>query len=1103
MKKSIVYPITLYLLSCFNLLAVEDKIILDKNGKELFNLRFFNEGEKIEDKDTEMTSTYSLNSEEKKTILDAGKYWRDILGSSNSSPSILFVRTYEDENATAQSPIVEKGEAKGMTELQAKILGKSFDYTSGDPVALIQIGKMNFKTGVPSALPNVGDADLYGTAVHELGHALGIYGTAGFDENKKQAKFEDVLTVFDKGLIDSKGRKISETTGVISYRDANGNVVGNPNTDFDASENVYFTGKNVAEVLKDSSLKGVPINIGLEGDKTPVPELSHLEMDRGLMSHQSYRNYSTFMEAELAVLQDIGYNIDRRNFFGYSVYGNNLDISNNNGYFLRDEKGEKYIEGKANTASYGVGLHVYGNNNKIIQKADLLTSGTAGTGIRIDGVKNKITVDKDIKINADGDYGTGMLVAYGKEHDVTNNGEIKARGKGGIGVRFDFGTNALGKDVAYVGSYILSADGKDFSNSLAHINDESLKPNEVNGALVENFNTSGHIEGKNASLYMSDNAYVKNINIFDGAVLKGDIISMYKPKMLFNNSSIATETNLNLGLDKNNINKSDDSFSFRFDDNIVGKNIVLNIKGGNSSLNGNNEILRGVIDDKAVLSGNAKYTIAKDENFINRGTISPGNTIGKIVIKGNYIQENDGKIDVDFDGNGNHDILEIIGDAHFSANSSMKLTPQKSYYAKTTKLNTDEFLKVTGKKDGEINNLILDNRIFTSSSTIKSVAFDSTSSQMTVLRNENAYSRFSQNKNIKDFSKVIDEISNQASGSIKDFIGALDFSPSATISSALSQATPNIYGNNIISTFDAEKVYSSYMRNHLMAKNNYEENELYAFGELFYKDNWQKGTDYLMGYNYRDKGVITGIEKAYDDNFVLGSHLLFSQSILTGHTVNTPEIKSKSILLGVHGKYYPDYGRSGYLYGMIRAGIQENKLNNNIEFGEYRTNTNNDWKALNGSSVFGFGKDIEYEKFTITPLVELGYGILKTEKVRGNNLGINIDSKTYHSVYSKMGGKLSSKQIFIGENTKVGGNILMTYNHDYINDYYIVGDIDKNKNSNFKIKTKRPAKDYITLQGGATFTVRDNLDITIGIGTDLFKRKSSSVNTSLSFEWKF
>lgn len=1103
MKKSIVYPITLYLLSCFNLLAVEDKIILDKNGKELFNLRFFDKGEKLEFKGEKEESTYSLNSEEKKVILDAGKYWRDILSTNNSSPSIMFVQTYEDENATAQSPVVEKGEAKGMTELQAKILGKSFDYISSNPVALIQIGKMNFKTGIPSALPNVEGADLYGATVHELGHALGIYGTADFDENKKQAKFGDVLTVFDEGLIDNKGRKVSETTGVIAYRDTNGNVVGNPNTDFDASENVYFTGKNVAEVLKDSSLKGVPINTRLEGGKTPVPELSHLEMDRGLMSHHPYSNYSTFMEAELAVLQDIGYNIDRKNFFGYSVYGSNLNINNDNGYFLRDEKGEKYIVGKANTASYGIGLHVYGNNNKIVQKADLLTSGTVGTGIRIDGVKNKITIDKGIKINADGNYGTGMLVAYGKEHNITNNGEIKARGEEGVGVRFDFGTGSNGKHIAYLGSYILSADGKDFSNSLDQIDNESLKPSEINGALVENFNTSGYIEGKNASLYMSSNAYVKNINIFDGAVLKGDIISIYKPKMLFNNSSITTETNLNLGLDKNNINKSDGDFYFRFDDNIIGKNIVLNIKGGHSSLNGNNEILRGIIDKEAILSGNAQYTIAKDENFINKGTISPGNTIGRMVIKGNYMQENDGKIDIDFDGNGNHDILEIIGDAHFSANSSMKLTPQKSYYGETTKLNTDEFLKVAGKKDGKINNLIFDNHIFASSSTIKSVTFDSTSSQMTVLRNENAYSKFSQNKNIKDFSKVIDKISNQASGPIKDFVGALDFSSPATISSALSQVTPNIYGNNIISTFDAEKVYSSYMRNHLIVKNNYEENELYTFGELFYKDNWQKGTDYLMGYNYKDQGVITGIEKAYDKNFVLGSHLLFSQSILKGHTVNTPEIKSKSILLGVHGKYYPDYGRSGYLYGMIRAGIQENKLNNNIEFDEYRINTNSNWKALNGSSVFGFGKDIEYTKFTITPLIELGYGILKTEKISGNNLGINIDSKTYHSVYSKMGGKLSSKQIFIGENTKVGGNILMTYNHDYINDYYIVGDIDKNKNSNFKIKTKRPAKDYITIQGGATFTVRDNLDITIGIGTDLFKRKSSSVNTSLSFEWKF
>ncbi|WP_308009212.1 autotransporter outer membrane beta-barrel domain-containing protein [uncultured Fusobacterium sp.] len=1093
------YLTILYLLSFFNLSAIEDQLILDKNGKELFNLRFFGEGEKIKLEDLEEISTYSLNSEEKKAILGAGKYWKDILNTNNSSLSKIFIYTSNVENASAYSPNIEDGIAKGMTQLQAKILGKPFDYTSGEPVALIEIGKMNFKTGVPSVLPNVVGADLYGTMVHELGHALGISGTAIFDKDTNQAKFEDIPSIFDKGLIDNRGRKISETTGIISYIDNDRNTIGNPNTDFDASGNVYFTGKNVAEVLKDSSLKGVPINVRLEGD-TPIPELSHLEMDRGLMSHQPYSNYSTFMEAELAVLQDIGYSIDRRNFFGYSVYGDNLNINNYNGYFLRDEKGEKYIVGRANTASYGVGLHVYGSNNEIVQKADILTSGMAGTGIRVDGVKNKITVDKNIKINVDGDYGTGILVAYGKEHNITNNGEIRARGNQGIGVRFDFGTGSNGKHTAYLGSYILSAEGKDFSNSLALIDNESLKVNEVDGALVENFNTSGYIEGKNASLYMSDNAYVKNINIFDGAVLKGNIVSMYNPKTLFNNNNIATETNLNLGVDKNNLNKGDSNFSFRFDDNIIGKNIVLNIKGGKSSLNGNNEILRAVINDGAILSGNAQYTLDENENFINKGTISPGNMIGKIVIKGNYKQENDGKINIDFDGNGNHDILEIIGNAYFSTNSSMKLTPQKSYYSKSLKIDRNEFLKVVGIKNGEINNLVFDDNIFTSSPTIKSAAFDSSSSQMTVLRNENPYSRFSQNRNTKDFAKAIDRISDQASGPIKDLIGALDFSSSAAISSALSQATPNIYGNNIITTFEAEKEYSAYMRNQLMTENNYEKNKSYAFGKLFYKDSWQKGTGYLMGYDYRDQGVITGIEKAYDDNLILGTHLLFSQSILKGHTVNTPKIKSKNILLGVHGKYYPDYGKTGYLYGIIRGGIQENKLSNNIKFDEYKNNTNSDWKVINGSSVLGFGKDIEYKRFTVTPLIELGYGILKTENTKDSNLGINIDSKTYHSVYSKVGGKLSSSKILIGENTKVSGNILMTYNHDYINDYYVTGNIDKNKNSNFKIKTKRPDKDYITIQGGTTFSVKDNFDITLEIGTDLFKHKSTSVNTSLTFE---
>lgn len=1106
MKKNIFYSIIFILLSFSNLLAVDSQIVTGKNGKDLFNFKFFDKGEEAEDFNGSKISTYTLNSEEKKAVLDAGKYWSEVLNTDNALLSTINVYTLNDANAYATSITVEKGDAKGMMELQAKILGKSFNPHLGEAVATIGIGIMGFKTGAPSNLPNAEGVNLYGTIVHEIAHTLGIMSTANFYEDEK-FRFGDVLSNFDKGLIDNNDRKISDTTG-ISYIDNNGNLIGNPETDFDASANVYFVGKNVDEVLKDSSLEGVPVNVGLEGyyDELPLaPELSHLEMDRGLMSHQQYRSYTTFMEAELAVLQDIGYTIDRRNFFGYSVYGNDSTIDNYNGYFLRDEKGEKYITGKYNTASYGVGLHVYGSRNNIVQKADLLTSGIAGIGIRIDGVGNKITVDRGIKVNADGDYGTGILVAYGKEHNITNNGEIKARGNQGIGVRFDFGSNTLGKDWAYMGSYILFLSKEDCSKpeNLEYAEINGLKLGEINGALVENFNTSGYIEGKYASLYMSENAYVKNINVFDGAVLKGNIISMYKPKMEFGNNTITTETNLNLGLDKNDTSKGDSNFSFKFDDNIIGKNIVLNMAGGTSSLNGQNEILRVVVKDGAVLKGNARYILEENGSFVNKGTVAPGNSIGKMIIEGNYSQEDNGKLNIEFDGNGNHDVLEIVGNASFSSGSSMTMTPLKSYYGESMKIDKDQFLKVTGTQNGNIDNLTFDDKIFASSSTIKKVDFDFSTSKITVLREENPYSRFSENRNAENFAKAIDRISNQASGSIKDFIGALDFASPSVVSSALSQATPDIYGNNIIATFESEKEHSGYIRNHLLAEKNYEKNKSYAFGKLFYRENWQKGTRYLMGYDYRDQGVITGIEKEYNEGLILGTHLLYSQSVLKGHAVNTPKIKSKNILLGVHGKYYLNYANTSYLYGMIRGGVQDNKLTNNIEFNEYRNNTNSHWKALTASSVLGIGKDIEYKNFTVTPLIELGYSILKPEKAKEDNLGINIDSKIYHSVYSKVGGKLSSNKILIGENTKVNGNILMAYNHDYINSYHIDGDIAQNRNSNFRIKSKRPDKDYVTIQGGTTFTVRDNLDVTLEVGTDLFRQKSSSVNTSLTFEWKF
>ena len=129
------------------------------------------------------------------------------------------------------------------------------------------------------------------------------------------------------------------------------------------------------------------------------PELGHIELARSMMSHQSYRSYNNFIEAELAILQDIGYNIDRKNFFGRSIYNDHLTLINDQGFSKR-ENGQ-YVNGY-NSSTMGIGLHVFGSYNDITQRGNIWTDGSGAVGIRVDGIQDKITVAKDTEIHGDG-----------------------------------------------------------------------------------------------------------------------------------------------------------------------------------------------------------------------------------------------------------------------------------------------------------------------------------------------------------------------------------------------------------------------------------------------------------------------------------------------------------------------------------------------------------------------------------------------------------------------------------------------------------------------------------------------------------------------------
>ena len=581
--------------------AMEEEIV-SYGGYDIFRVQYFDlaDREKLEENKIDLWNlVYSYNAAMKKSIRGAFEQWAEILyrnGKNMKQPG-LFVVGADDEagNASAGSSAMVVDSNGINTYISADnfldvfqnglecgdldLFNNKYDINS-----ILAFGHVSIGKNLGANLANNGAyygwiyepltqqqqsesaVSLRAVLYHEIAHALGIIcGTKDENEagntNKKYvfSDWSDGSNNFASHLVDQKGNYAAEGQEISSSDGAGVFFVENLAADklsaASKAGRVYFVGENVNEVLggtgekvkKFQNVDGIPI-LGWENGR---PEFSHINLARGLMSHHTYRSYTALMEAELAIMQDIGYDIDRRNFFGRSIYsdGNGTDgnpFKNTQGYFARNAAGTAYELGKENTATLGVGLHVYGSNNNILQttdaakgagSADLLACGTGGAGIRIDGVRNTITVDQGVTVSADGENGRGVLVAYGNNNKVVIDGTVTAAGAGGDGVRFDFGSNSLGGNEEYRGSYLRyyrkvdDRDGtiQDSDNIQLDfvIDRDSIADGDLKGPMGS-LEINGKLHGRDHAVYIAKNAFVDKIEVNNGARIAGDIVSDWK-----------------------------------------------------------------------------------------------------------------------------------------------------------------------------------------------------------------------------------------------------------------------------------------------------------------------------------------------------------------------------------------------------------------------------------------------------------------------------------------------------------------------------------------------------------------------------------------------
>lgn len=682
-------------------------------------------------------------------------YWKEILGNPTAGTPDIYIYSLEkgdDKDASAYSATDENNSNK---ELANYFLKNEYSVEEGSAAIInINTDKYAWNFNELSVLPQGSTASLTSTVVHEMFHALGVSANSTDDlyaEKKKYNAYYELdkanTTTFEKHLYDMYGHNLGESKDIYAFDIKNPpeeivesafyvrTDVNMDNMDYSSYGGVYFTGKHVKDVLtvngeiaeiawpdevnkqawpedEDKHLppvKGIPVNSvepDVDNDDFEF-ELSHFELQNSLQSHQNYRNWNIPMEAELAAMQDMGFDIERRKFYGYSIYNSGITYENPNPFYAWKEG--KYVKGEANKENYGIGLHIYGSNNDITQKADLLADGNESIGIRVDGSQNSLTIAKDTVVTANGINGRGINFSYGKEHVLNVEGTVKALGQDGIALGFDFGDNMLGNKDDYRGSYINVLFNDDyegtedtnsaFNNVTAKDDDYMVKLDVLNGALVSSVDISGTVEGNGAAIYMSENALVDAIYIKSGAAIKGDIISDWSPTGIpeFLDDMAIVEGNILLPEDKDGLTKLQfEGEALSYDGNIESNrydyaSIIMNVMegatlnyGGEASIDSVN-VMKGAILQGGVFkldkgAIHIREGFASDSGILtNEGMISAALPNGEdtvLSIEGNVKNEGGS---FGFIGNVGNNMgrIEITGD--LDGNKTLAVNPNGIY----------------------------------------------------------------------------------------------------------------------------------------------------------------------------------------------------------------------------------------------------------------------------------------------------------------------------------------------------------------------------------------------------------------------------------------
>jgi outer membrane autotransporter protein len=577
---------------------------------------------------------------------------------------------------------------------------------------------------------------------------------------------------------------------------------------------------------------------------------------------------------------------------------------------------------------YTYALYVNGDGNHIVQSGALEARGDFADTLRLAGNDNRLEIAGSL--TARGDDATALYVV-GEGNLIRVGGPLQSQGDGSVGVYVAGGGNDL----------ILS------------------------GATIR-ADTAVHFTYSN-SLYIQGDSRIEGDMIAEG------------PRSVMGFGYLVDEAGQVSGYDP--------TFSFRFDDDIVG-NWLGYLGAGELSLNGEADFIALAIRAQGTLKGSA--TIYGD--LVNRGTVAPGNSIGTLTIDGDYTHEAGAVLEMEA-GRGASDLLRVSGSADIQG-GTLALVPFGYLSA-----GSYTFLEA-GTLQGAFTEL--------QSPAVFAAELDDSITNVLILDvTRNSYVSLSTSHN-RGLSTVLDTERPTAEGDFATLLDSLDLALSRdALNDALATLSPRIHGAASMLVMNDAQARLSDLRHHLHRDAEGESRGMTGWLKILGQDGSYRrdgAYDEMQSDLY---GLLLGVEHK-GSRWTLGATLAVAENrYQVRHSGDDGESDSQQAYLYA-AWCDPRLSGGWHLNAVAGGGLVQLEADRSIPFAGRQTESDHDG-TLYGASVSG-GYRVDLGNWVLDPTAGLSFVHLREESFRekgADSADLNIGNRDNDSLQSLMGFRLS------------------------------------------------------------------------------------------------